>query len=419
MDKYLINGGKVLSGEIEISGSKNASLPLLFASILSDEKITINNVPDLKDIQTCCSLLEVLGVSVIREGSTIHLCGKELNSYEAPYELVSTMRASVLVMGPLLARIGKAKVSLPGGCSLGARPINLHLDFFRTLGAKVNLIHGYVEIECGNMNGTDYHFDQKTVTGTMNALFLAVLTPGTTIMHNCALEPEVVELCLLLKSMGANIRGEGSETIIVQGVSILHGTEYRVIPDRIECGTIMIAAAITYGKIRLKSCNPKHMTALMRKLITAGVDIEYDHEGRTISIDAKNKYNGTSISTQPYPGFPTDLQAQYMALMSLANGTTIITENIFENRFMHVSELKRMGANLIIQGNTVVVTGVEYLSGAKVMATDIRAGAGLILAALRAKGETEISRIYHVERGYEHIEKKLSSLGASIRRVIE
>ncbi len=410
----VIRGGRRLKGEVLISGAKNAVLPLMASSILTRGWNIFRGVPQLGDIATMKLLLGHLGLEI--EGSEdLRIRADNLTCSEAPYKLVKTMRASVLVLGPLLAKLGRAKVSLPGGCAIGARPIDLHLRGLEALGAKINLNHGYIEAEARKLRGSKIYFDTATVTGTENVLMAACLAKGTTILENAACEPEVVELAGVLNKMGARIEGAGTDIITVEGVDGLEGVEHRIMPDRIETGTFMIAAAITGGEIKINNCRVDHLDDLLSKLTEAGVAIVPEDKG--IRVTAGDRLRSVDIKTLPYPGFPTDMQAQIMALMCLAEGRSVITETVFENRFIHVSELKRMGADIQIQGNSAIVRGERKLSGAPVMATDLRASASLILAGLAAEGVTEISRIYHLNRGYERIEEKLSRLGADIRRV--
>ncbi|MEW6616461.1 MAG: UDP-N-acetylglucosamine 1-carboxyvinyltransferase [Thermodesulfobacteriota bacterium] len=414
MEKIIINGGKRLAGEVKISGAKNAALPILAASILTEGWNTFSNVPNLRDIETIKKLLLGLGVKV-EEEEDIKINAAGLNNYEAPYDLVKTMRASVLVLGPLIARLKKAKVALPGGCAIGARPINLHLNGLTALGAKVDLKHGYVEAEAKSLKGVPIFFDIPTVTGTENLMMAATLADGVTTLENAACEPEVVELANVLKKMGANIRGEGTEVITIEGVKELKPINHTIIPDRIEAGTFMIAAGITAGNIKVHNCNIEHMDAVFSKLKEAGLKLTCESDG--VRVIGTKPIRSVDIKTLPYPGFPTDMQAQMMVLMCFANGTSVISETVFENRFMHVSELRRMGADVRIEGRSAIVKGVSGLNGAPVMATDLRASASLILAGLAAEGKTEISRIYHIDRGYERIVEKLSNLGADIKRV--
>ena len=416
MEKIIIEGGARLNGTVKISGAKNAALPILLSSILTDKENKIHNVPNLKDVDTTCQLLKGAGVKVERsENGQVIVDASRINNTEASYDLVRTMRASVMVLGPLLARLGKAKVSLPGGCAIGARPINLHLKGFEALGANIKLEHGYVVAEAKRLKGNRIYFDIVTVTGTENIMMAGVLAEGKTIIENAAKEPEVVNLANTLNSMGASIKGAGTDIIEINGVSRLNGGEHTVIPDRIETGTFMIAAAITGGDVEIVNCIPEYIEPVIVKLTEAGVKI--DTEKDFIRVKANGKIKSVDIKTSPYPAFPTDMQAQFMSLMSISEGMSVITETVFENRFMHVAELRRMGANIKVEGNTAVIKGVPKLSAAPLMATDLRASASLILAGLAAEGETVISRVYHLDRGYEAIEKKLSALGAKIRRV--
>ncbi len=414
MAKFIIQGGRPLKGEVVISGAKNAALPMLTASLLTREKIIYHCVPQLMDIYTIKKLLSNLGV---RFSTTEPLIAhaEELKSYCAPYELVRTMRASILVLGPLLAREGKAYVSLPGGCAIGARPVDLHLRGLSQMGAEIKLEKGYINAKAKRLKGTEIYLDVPTVTGTENLMMAACLAKGVTILKNAAREPEVVALAQMLKKMGAEIEGEGTDTIIIKGVEGLNGTECTIIPDRIEAGTYMVAAAITGGEIVLKNCRLEHLGAVIGKLKEAGV--KFIEENDVIKVKAPEIIKSTDVTTLPYPGFPTDMQAQFMALMCLGDGVSVITERIFENRFMHVLELKRMGADIKIDGASAIVRGVSKLMGAPVMATDLRASASLILAGLAAEGVTEVDRIYHLDRGYERMEMKLKALGAEIERV--
>jgi UDP-N-acetylglucosamine 1-carboxyvinyltransferase len=415
MDKIIIQGGRPLVGEVKISGAKNAALPILISSLLTDGVNTYSNVPDLRDIDSTKMLLSNLGARVETDGDIVRIDAGGLKNYEAPYDLVRKMRASILVLGPLVARLKRARVSLPGGCAIGARPINLHLKGLARLGAHIELRHGYVEASASELRGAEIYFDTTTVTGTENIMMAAVLAKGTTMLRNAAREPEIVALAEVLNKMGANIRGAGTSVISIRGVSALKPASYAVIPDRIEAGTFMVAAALTRGNITLLDAEPDHLGAIMHKLRLAGAEITAD--GKIIDINGAAAVNSVDVKTQPYPGFPTDMQAQFMVLMSIAGGLSIISETIFENRFIHVSELKRMGADIIISGNTAMVKGVPKLSGAPVMATDLRASASLILAGLAAKGQTEVHRVYHLDRGYQSIEKKFAGLGAAIQRV--
>ena len=415
LDKLIINGGKKLSGEVTVSGSKNASLPIFVATLLASGLNKISNVPFLRDINTTIKVLETLGARVEGNGNVVMIDTSSVNNHEATYELVKTMRASVLVLGPLLARFGKARVSLPGGCAIGARPINLHLKGLAAMGADITLAHGYVEAKVKRLKGARINFDISTVGGTEHLMMAAATAKGDTILENAAREPEIVDLASMLIKMGACIEGAGTDTIRIAGVKELAPVSYRVMPDRIEAGTFMIASAITGGDIRISGMQLEHLDALVFKLQDAGVEIT--NKDNVVRVKGPKKIRGVNIKTRPYPGFPTDMQAQFMALMCVADGASVISENIFENRFMHVSELLRFGADIIVEGNSATVKGVKKLSGAPVMATDLRASASLILAGLAADNTTEISRIYHLDRGYEAIEKKLAGLGADIVRV--
>jgi UDP-N-acetylglucosamine 1-carboxyvinyltransferase len=415
VDKLVIKGGNKLSGEVTVSGSKNAALPIFISTILAPGCHEISNVPFLRDINTTIKVLENLGAKVDGRGNVVKIDTTDLNSYEATYDLVRTMRASVLVLGPLLARFGQARVSLPGGCAIGARPINLHLKGLAALGAEITLEHGYVEAKAKRLKGARINFDISTVGGTEQLLMAAATAQGETILENAAREPEIVDLADILIKMGAKIEGAGTDTIRITGVDSLSPAQHSVMPDRIEAGTFMVAAAITGGDIRIRNMRLDHLDALAFKLQDAGVEIT--NKDNVVRVKGPKKIRSVNIKTRPYPGFPTDMQAQFMALMCLADGASVISENIFENRFMHVSELLRFGADIICEGNSATVKGVKKLSGAPVMATDLRASASLILAALAADNTSEISRIYHLDRGYEAIEKKLAALGADIVRV--
>jgi len=415
MDKLIIEGARKLQGEVRISGAKNAALPLIAATLLSSGWHVIHNVPDLRDTRTILSLLETLGAEWKREGSTLLVRTDGLNSCEASYDLVKTMRASILVLGPLLARMGQARVSLPGGCAIGARPIDFHLQGLKNMGASLDLEDGYVAATSANrLSGGNIYFDVPSVTGTENILMAAVLAKGETVIKNAAREPEVTNLVDMLISMGARIEGRDTDRLTVQGVKSLKPAEITTIPDRIETGTYLIAVGTAGGEATLKGCNPGHLPALLAKLRAAGLIIKESKNAIFVSRPAK--VQSIDIKTQPYPGFPTDLQAQLMALMSLSSGLSVITETIFENRFMHVAELKRMGAEIKINGNSAIVKGIKQLKGARVMATDLRASASLVVAGLAAHGVTEISRIYHLERGYEDMVAKLEALGATVRK---
>ncbi|NLA39957.1 MAG: UDP-N-acetylglucosamine 1-carboxyvinyltransferase [Smithella sp.] len=414
MDKIVISGGRPLHGDVQISGAKNAALPVLTAALLTGEPCTFSNIPDLADIKTACKLLSNMGVEIEGAG-TVKISAEKITNSIAPYDLVKTMRASILVLGPLVARTGRARVSMPGGCAIGARPVNLHIKALQDMGATVDLQGGYIEARADRLKGADIYFDLPTVTGTENIMMAATLAEGTTVLNNAAREPEIVNLAEVLAGMGAKISGAGTDVITVTGVPELSGTEAAIIPDRIEAGTFMIAAGITGGEINVLGCIPQHLEALINKLRDAGMNIQPIEEG--LRVAAGSKITSVDVTTLPHPGFPTDLQAQIMAYLCVGSGLSVITETVFENRFMHVSELRRMGADITIQGSSAVVRGVPELNGAQTMATDLRASASLILAALVARGETEISRVYHIDRGYENIEKKFSALGADIKRV--
>lgn len=420
MDKFLIQGGKPLRGKVEISGAKNSALPCLAATLLSAETVTLHNVPYVKDLITQRRLLEDLGATVLTPELRTHkVSAANIEIFEAPYELVKTMRASVLALGPLLARFGQAKVSLPGGCAIGTRPIDLHLKAFEQLGATVSLESGDVVARApkGRLIGADVYFDKVTVTGTENIMMAAVLARGKTTIHNAAREPEIEDLAELLNKMGARIKGAGTERIEIEGVENLGGAEHTIIPDRIETGTFITAAAITNGELEIKNCRPEHLKAVIEKLRETGVEIEELNQS-ALSVKCSDKgLRSRGVTTEPHPAFPTDMQAQYMALMTQAEGDANIVETIFENRFMHASELMRMGADIYIAGNEATVRGKTKLMGAPVQASDLRASASLVLAALAAKGETVINRVYHIDRGYENIVRKLSNIGAEIERV--
>ncbi len=415
LDKFIIDGGKKLEGRVRISGSKNAALPVLVSSLLADGWSTYHNIPDLADIRTIKKLLANHGAQMEGEGETLRINGGNIVNCEAPYDLVRTMRASVLVLGPLVARMGQARVSLPGGCAIGARPINLHLKALEAMGAEIDLKEGYVEAKAKRLKGARIYFDISTVGGTENILMAAALAKGTTRLENAAKEPEVVNLADTLKAMGAKIKGAGTDVITIEGVDSLKPCEVSVIPDRIEAGTFLIAAAITGGDVILEGCNPEHLEALIMKLQEAGITIEAVEGG--LRVQGAPEVRSIDVKTLPYPGFPTDLQAQIMALMAVAKGSSVITETIFENRFMHVAELRRLGANIAVEGHNAVVKGVKKLKGAPVMATDLRASASLVVAGLAAEGKTTLARVYHIDRGYQAIEKKLTALGAVIKRV--
>jgi UDP-N-acetylglucosamine 1-carboxyvinyltransferase len=419
MDKLLVNGGCPLDGEVQLSGSKNAALPILIASLLCTEPLLVRNVPHLRDITTALKLLGHLGARVeFNEDLTVEVDSGDLHTLRAPYELVKTMRASILVLGPLLTRFGEAEVSLPGGCAIGSRPVDLHIRGLREMGAQVSIENGYIKASVGRggLNGARILFDTVTVTGTENLLMAAVLARGITILENAAREPEVVDLARCLIAMGGAIEGAGTDVITVTGVDALHGACHTVISDRIEAGTYLLAAAATRGRIRLTGYDPQHGDAVLEKLREAGAVLSVDPRGVTLDM-RKTQPQAVDLTTAPFPGFPTDMQAQFVLFNAVANGSSTVTETVFENRFMHVHELQRMGADIHLRGNTAVIHGVTGLSGAQVMATDLRASACLVLAGLVAEGETMIDRIYHIDRGYDRIEEKLSQCGASIRRI--
>ncbi len=419
MDKLLVNGGRPLDGEIHVSGSKNAALPILIASLLCSEPLEVRNVPHLRDITTTLHLLRHLGVRVVsQQDQTVEVDSADLDVLRAPYELVKTMRASILVLGPLLARFGEAEVSLPGGCAIGSRPVDLHIRALQKMGAQVTIENGYIKatVGRGGLQGTKLFFDNVTVTGTENLMMAAVLARGETVLENAAREPEVVDLANCLTSMGAAIEGVGSDVITINGVAALHGASHTVIPDRIEAGTYLLAAAATRGRIQVTGLDPKMSEALLVKLRETGAQITTDSD--RVVLDMRScRPQAVNLVTAPFPGFPTDMQAQFVLLNSIADGTATVTETVFENRFMHVQELQRMGADITLRGNTAVIQGVPGLSGAQVMATDLRASACLVLAGLVAQGETMIDRIYHIDRGYDRIEEKLAQCGARIQRI--
>ena len=416
MDKIIINGGKKLSGSVKISGSKNSALPILFATLLTDDKCKITNVPTLADIKTTVDFLNFIGKPTVKKGNTVVAETSSKLASVAPYDLVRKMRASVLVMGPLLARLGKVDVSLPGGCAIGARPIDIHIDAFKQMGAAVEIKQGYIKMSAPKgLKGCDIEFRFASVGATENVLLASVLAKGTTRIINAAKEPEIEDLADVLNKMGAKITGAGTKIITVEGVGKLKGFTHSVIPDRIETATYMIAAAMTKGEISLLNTNSKHLQAVIDKLVEAGLSVKI--KDTTINIKWVKELKPVNIKTEIYPGFPTDVQAQWMALMSTVQGSCIIEETVFENRFLHVAELQRFGANLQIDGKKVYVTGVKNLSGAPVMVSDLRAGAALVLAGLFADGKSKILRIYHLDRGYEKLEKKFTKLGASIKRI--
>lgn len=415
MHKIVVRGGKALQGSVETSGSKNAALPLVCAALLTTDEMTFHKVPLLRDVRTIKQLLLQLGVQIddFQQG-TLRIKAREVSDHTAPYELVKTMRAAVLVLGPLMAREGRADVSLPGGCAIGARPIDQHLKGLEAMGASIELRSGYVQARARRLKGTDFTFDLKTVTGTENLMMAASLAKGTTRLQNCAMEPEICDLAHVINRMGGCVQGAGTDTIVVEGRNRLNGIVHTVMPDRIEAGTFLVAGAITRGDVTVSQCDPTHISSLLEKLDEAGLRVEVGD--REVRVTSNGRVRSRDVDTNPYPGFATDFQAQYMALMALGDTSCRITENVFENRFMHVQELVRMGAQIRISGRTATVDGVERLSGAHVQATDLRASASLVLAALAATGTTEIHRVYHLDRGYERIEDKLSVLGADIQR---
>ena len=416
MDKIRVVGGRPLEGTVRISGAKNASLPELCAALLTDQPVVLRNVPEVRDIRTLGRVLSALGAEVeFRVGGTVEVQARDLTSIEAPYDLVKTMRASVLVLGPVLARSGKARVSLPGGCAIGARPINLHLMALEKMGATITVEHGYVEAQAERLRGAEIYFDTVTVTGTENVMMAACLAEGETVLRNAACEPEITDLAELLVKMGARIQGAGGTTIRIDGVAALRGAEHTVIPDRIETGTYLAACAVAGGEVEVQACRPAHLRAVIEKLRESGIRIEEGPDN--LRVRAPRRIKAANITTLPHPGFPTDMQAQYMVLMTQAEGASILTESIFENRYMHVAELQRMGANIRVDGRTALVTGPTPLSGAQLMATDLRASACLVLAGLAAGGETVVDRVYHLDRGYYRIDEKLRGLGADIERI--
>ena len=414
-DTFLITGGKPLKGSVVIDGAKNSALSIMAACLLSSDVSILENVPRLKDVYSMIEVIKILGVKVAWvDDTTLSINPDDFNNYEAPYELVKTMRASFLVMGPLLARLRKAKISLPGGCAIGARPVDFHLKGFRVLGANITTEKGYIQAEANQLKGDDIYLDFPSLGATENIMMAASLTEGTTVIENAAKDPEVIELGRFLNKMGAKIEGLGSDIITIKGVKKLKGVRYKIIPDRIEAGTYMVAAAITGGDVEIKNVNPYYLKSCIVKLEEAGLNVDIDDGIANISDPEGIK--SVDIKTMPFPGFPTDMQAQFMALMTIANGTSIITENVFENRFAHAGDLRRMGADIKIEGRNSIIKGVKKLSAAPVMASDLRGGAALVLAALVAEGTTEISRIYHIDRGYVNLEEKLKALGANIKR---
>jgi UDP-N-acetylglucosamine 1-carboxyvinyltransferase len=416
VDKIVIRGGRKLVGEVRISGSKNAALPILISSLLTSEPCVYQSVPDLMDIDTTLKLLSGLGANTEKTGGAeVKVRAAQVADVEAPYDLVKTMRASFLVLGPLLSRFGRARVSTPGGCAIGTRPVNLHLKGLAQMGAEIDLVHGYVEAKARRLRGAKIYMDLPSVGATENLMMAAALAEGVTVIENAAKEPEIADLAQALNGMGARVEGAGHDVVTIEGAKELHGLSHRVIPDRIEAGTFMVASALTGGDITLRDARADHLDAFLLKLREAGVKISV--EANAIRVEGDGRTRGVDITTLPYPGFPTDLQAQTMVLAAVSDGVSVITETVFENRFMHALELIRMGADIRLEGNRAVVQGVKTLSGAPVMATDLRASVSLILAGLVADGVTEVTRIYHLDRGYEHIEKKLSQLGAEIARV--
>ncbi len=417
MDRLEIIGGERLSGEVRISGAKNATLPILAATLLAEGPVVLENVPHVNDVTTTVELLRRMGVGItFHDGARLEIDAGTISEFRAPYELVKTMRASVLVLGPLLSRFGRADVSLPGGCAIGARPINLHVSGLRAMGADITIDNGYIRARAERLEGTRLILDTVTVTGTENLLMAAVLARGETVIENAAREPEVVDLANFLRQMGAQIEGAGTDSILIQGVETLQGTNYSVLPDRIESGTYLVGAAITGGRVKVTGTRPDHLDAVLSKLEEAGATVQRGADWIELDM-AGRRPTAVGLRTAPYPAFPTDMQAQFCALNAVANGTGTIVETVFENRFMHAQELQRMGADLSVEGNTVIIRGVERLTGAPVMATDLRASASLVLAGLVAEGVTVVDRIYHIDRGYERIEEKLAQLGAKIRRL--
>jgi len=416
MDALLIHGGNPLAGEVRISGAKNAALPILTASLLTADTLKLGNVPHLKDVSTMLALLAHMGVRITPgDANHVALYGKDIPNKEAPYEMVKPMRAAILVLGPTLARFGEARVSLPGGCAIGSRPVDLHIKGLQAMGADISIEHGYIHARCKRLRGARIVMDVVTVTGTENLMMAATLADGTTVLENAAREPEVVDLARCLIAMGARIEGAGSDIITIHGVKKLHGADYSVMPDRIETGTFLVAAAMAGGRVRATHAQPATLDAVISKLRDAGARVETGSDW--IEVESDGKLKAVDVRTAPHPAFPTDMQAQFMALNCIAEGAASVTETIFENRFMHVQELRRLGANIEVSGHTALVRGVPRLDGAIVMATDLRASACLVLAGLVAQGETTIERIYHLDRGYEHIEEKLSQLGARVRRI--
>jgi UDP-N-acetylglucosamine 1-carboxyvinyltransferase len=421
LDKLIIQGGQCLNGEVTVSGAKNAALPILCASLLAETPLKLSGVAALKDIDTTIKLLDTMGVKITRDGAKVSLDASDVQSFEATYEMVKTMRASILVLGPLLARFGTARVSLPGGCAIGSRPVDLHIKGLQAMGAAIHITHGYIQASTlhlpnRRLQGARYYMDLVTVTGTENLMMAAALAEGKTVLENAAKEPEVVDLAECLIKMGANITGAGTDVITIIGVEKLNGAEHNIVCDRIEAGTYMVAAAMTGGEVKLHNARADLLDAVIEKLRDAGAEVKVSKVENTITVKSNGKLKAVNIRTAPHPAFPTDMQAQFMALNSVAEGVAKVTETIFENRFMHVQEMQRLGADISIDGNTALVKGVEFLDGATVMATDLRASASLVLAGLVARGETVIERIYHLDRGYEHLEEKLTKLGAKVHR---
>ncbi len=417
MDKLLITGGNRLSGDVRISGAKNAALPILAATLLAEEPVIVGNVPHLQDVTTTIALLGHMGAQItVNDQMQVEVDASNITSYEAPYDLVRTMRASILVLGPTLARFGEAIVSLPGGCAIGARPVNLHIEGLRAMGANIEVENGFIHATAKRLKGTQLMLDLVTVTGTENLMMAATLADGETIIENAAREPEVADLAGFLNAMGAKISGAGTDMIVIEGVERLHGATYNVMPDRIETGTFLVAAAVTRGKIRARDTDPSSLDAVLHKLTEAGAVIETGSDWIELDMQGKRPL-AVDIHTDPYPAFPTDMQAQFCTLNAVAEGVGVVTETVFENRFMHIPELQRMGADIRLEGNTAICSGLEELKGAPVMATDLRASASLVIAGLVADRDTLVDRIYHVDRGYQNIEEKLSGLGARIRRV--
>ncbi|MDP1996322.1 MAG: UDP-N-acetylglucosamine 1-carboxyvinyltransferase [Gallionella sp.] len=415
MQKLAIQGGGRLNGEVRISGAKNAALPILCASLLTGDSLQLGNVPDLNDVATMRKLLQQLGVKIEANGGQVCLSAAHIDKLEAPYDMVKTMRAAILVLGPLVARFGEARVSLPGGCAIGSRPVDLHIKGLQAMGAEIHIEHGYIHAQAKRLKGARIFFDLVSVTGTENLMMAATLADGITVLENAAREPEVVDLAHCLIAMGARIGGAGSDTITITGVDRLHGASHRIMPDRIECGTFLVAAAAAGGNITLTDARADILDNVLEKLQEAGAIIQV--AGSTISLQMNQRPKAVNVRTAPYPAFPTDMQAQFMALNAIAEGSAMVVETIFENRFMHVQELRRLGAQIDVEGNTAVIKGCAQLEGATIMATDLRASACLVIAGLVAQGETIVDRIYHLDRGYEHIEAKLSALGAQIRRI--